>query len=135
MISVQFEPRDIIGFELAMKGLDARVLLMDEWDPYLVQVIDIIKKYPAPVPDSKYVRTFTLLHSWSHAVVDALTGQILNDAQQPNTAIYAGWVQGHEQTALHAGHGWINAFEKAEDLLYILIERVGDKAELNWSQS
>jgi hypothetical protein len=128
MIEVKFEPRDIIKLELTMKQLDAKVLLQGEWMPFMGKVVEIVSRYPADFPGNTYTRTHNLEANWHWKVLDALTGQI------ENLAIYAGWVQGHEQTAGHAGHGWTNAFEKAKDLVYILIERVGDKAEEIWAQ-
>jgi hypothetical protein len=132
MIEVKFEPRDIVKFELAMKKLDAGSLLEDEWKPFLENYIKYVKIYPAEIPDSKYIRTHILENSWSYKVVDPLRAQVLNDAKQPNSAIYAGWVQGHEQTGGHASNGWTNAFDKAKDHAAYLVQTIMDKAVRIW---
>ena len=129
MIEVQFEPRDIVGLDLAMKRLDAKVLLQGEWNPFMVRFIELVGKYPPDFAGNTYKRTGHLGRSWTKQVVDPLTARIGNDA------IYAGWVQGHEQMAYHAGHGWQDAFERAKDLIWHLIEKIGDKAERIWAQS
>ena len=126
MIEAKIEPRDLIELDLAMKKLDAEVLLVGEWVPFLEHTLEVIEVYP-PVPqDSNYLRTGNLFASWHVEQVNPLMGQIQNVAE------YAGYVQGHDQTAQHAGTGWIDAFKKAKDLAWHFVEKIGDKAEAIW---
>jgi len=127
LIEVEFEPRDILSLELALKNLDAAALLKDEWMPFMARVIEVSGAYP-PVPaGSKYIRTFHLNRSWDKEVINPLTAQVLNNA------IYAGYVVGHEQTAMHAGTGWKHAFDEASRLLDFLAQKLWEKAERIWT--
>ena len=128
MIEVKFEPRDILSLELALTKLDAEILLKHEWGPFLDNFVKYVKIYPPEIPGSSYVRTHHLEESWTSGVVDPLTAQVIN------AAIYAGWVQGHEQTATHAGHKWTNAFEKGKAHLDYLAQTIMEKAIRIWTQ-
>lgn len=127
MITVEFEPRDIIKLELAMKQLDAKVLLMDEWGPFLKKFVKVASEYAPDFPGNTYTRTGHLGESWIDQVLDPLTAQVMN------LAIYAGWVVGHEQTALHAGHKWKYAFDVARDHLDYLVQDLWEKVEQIWT--
>lgn len=129
MIEVKIPPDELISLDLAMKQLDAEVLLQGEWDPFLTRVVELVGKYPPDFPGNTYKRTGHLGMSWHKEQVDALTGQV------QNVAVYAGWVHGFEQTAGHAGHGWVKLWDKAKWLAGFLVEKIGDKAERIWSQS
>lgn len=127
MIEVKVEPRDLIKLNLAMKQLDAAVLLQGEWDPFMTRVIELVGKYPPDFPDNTYVRTGHLGRSWTQEVLNPLQARIGNDA------IYAGYVHGHEQIALHAGHGWKHLFDEANRLATVLVEQLWQKAMRIWT--
>ena len=108
--------------------LDAKVLLKDEWGPFLTRFVGFVSKYPPDFPGNTYTRTGHLGASWTKQVLDPLTAQVMN------IAMYAGFVQGHEQTALHAGHKWKDAFLEARRWADFLLEDLWEKAMHIWTQ-
>ena len=127
---VEFNPRDLVEFELALKRLDAEVLIKREWEPFLDNFVEVVSKYPPPKEGSKYVRTGNLLRQWQEPkVLDPLTAQVMNIAG------YAGWVHGQEQVGFHQETGWIQAFKKGRELIDHLVEKIGDRAERIWGNT
>ena len=131
MLSVEIKKEDILSLELAMKKLDAKVLLEGEWSPFLDRVQVVAGTYPPDFPDNTYKRTGHLGKSWQKEVVNPLEAQI------GNAALYAGWVHGHHigepGLDLHVGHGWKNLFDEGSRLLDILAEKIGRKAIGIWT--
>ena len=127
MIEVTIPSDQLLELDLAMKRLDAEVLLKGEWVPFVDNVVEVVSVYP-PVPqNSHYVRTGDLFMAWHAEQVDPLSAQVQNVAE------YAGWVHGHEQTSQHKGTGWTQLYDKAKWLMGHFVEKIGDKAEAIWS--
>ena len=126
MLEVKIEPRDLLELDLALTKLDAEHILKGEWVPFIDNVVEVVSVYP-PVPqDSKYLRTGDLFVAWHAEVVNPLMAQVQNVAE------YAGYVQGHEQTAQHKGTGWIELHKKASDMLDIFADKLWQKIETIW---
>ena len=97
MITVEIDPKDVKSLEQALYKLNGKRLLEGEWRDLLVPLKRELRTYPAPPPGSRYVRTHNLKRSWQYAIVSP------ERAEVSNTAIYAGYVQGENQAAVHQG--------------------------------
>ncbi len=63
--------------------------------------------YPPELPEQKYVRTFNLKNSWDAEPQGFGRYEIINTARNPKTGdLYAGWVVGVDQAAIHKGRWW-----------------------------
>lgn len=128
IVEIKVEPRDLIKLDLVMTQLDAQSLLTGEWMPFMTKIVDVVGEYPPDFPGNTYVRTGHLGESWTKEVLNPLQARIGNDA------VYAGYVQGHEQIDLHAGHGWKHLFEEAQKYAEYFVEKIGEKAERLWER-
>lgn len=122
---VYINPKDLQEFHICMDNLDPERILKGEWRPFLVPLKRELRTYPAPPPDSKYVRTFNLKRNWQYAVLSPTVAEV------GNAATYAGWVQGVEQAGIHVGR-WDRAVDVAERHLLKFIERLGKKVLRVW---
>lgn len=60
-------------------------------------VLDELRVYPSPPPNSKYVRTYRLYNSWRISIIPATGGftiEILNDATDKRGKEYSKYVKG-----------------------------------------
>jgi len=118
-------PKDLQEFHICMDNLHPDKVLEGEWRPFLVPLQRELRTYPPPPMGSKYVRTFNLKRNWQYAVLSPTSAEI------GNAAIYAGWVQGVEQAAVHVGR-WPMAVTVAEKHLEAFIDRLAKKVERIW---
>lgn len=94
---------EIRGLEEAYRRLGADVLSVLRPPMYraVIEVEGIMKKYPPPRADQKYVRRGTLGRRWTHEVTQtatSITGEVGN-----NTS-YGPWVQSEQfQAWMHRG--------------------------------
>ena len=127
MITAEIDPRDLREFVLAMRGLDPKELFKDEWLPFVKAVAEDAGMYPPDFPGNTYVRTGNLGRNWRYAVLSPLSAEV------GNAAVYAGYVHGHEQISLHAGHGWRRLFEIGDKRLADFIRKIDAKVSKLWS--
>ena len=106
MIKAEIDPRDLLSFKVAMKGLRPAELFRDEWLPFVRGVRVEAGAYPPDFPGNTYDRTGNLGRNWMYAVLSPLSAEV------GNAAWYAGFVHGRDdQWELHASHGWKRLFE------------------------
>jgi hypothetical protein len=118
-------PKDLQEFYICMDDLHPDKVLEGEWRQFLTPLQRELRTYPPPPVGSKYVRTFNLKRNWQYAVLSP------TEAEIGNCAVYAGWVQGVEQAAVHVGR-WKQATLIAQEHLDQFIERLSKKVERVW---
>lgn len=98
------------------------------YDQLADEALEDLRRYPAPPPNSKYVRTYRLRNSWRIGLIPASNGftiEFINDARDKRGVEYSKYVQGSlaqaraaaakAQAWMHKGH-WplavdtVNAF-------------------------
>jgi len=97
-------------------------------------VLDDLRAYPAPPPNSKYVRTYRLRNGWQMNIVPATGGftiEIVNDAVDKRGRAYSKYVKGSfakaraaaakAQAWMHRGR-WELAFDTAEAFYGLFME-------------
>jgi len=127
MITAEIDPRDLREFHIAMKGLHPEVLFKDEWLPFVKGIAEIAGEYPPDFPGNTYTRTGNLGRDWRYAVLSPTSAEV------GNAAVYAGYVHGHEQIPLHAGHGWRRLFEIGDKRLAAFIQKIEAKVSRLWT--
>jgi len=100
--SLQIETRNMEG--------DAIAVVKEHLDYVISQVREYPKARPHRADGTWYMRTHLLYKGWRTRIFwsNGAIGEIYNEAP------YAGYVQGDEQTPLHAAQGW----RKLSDYLY-----------------
>ena len=126
MIDAKINPKDVLKLKIAMRNLDPKMLFEGEWDPLLNKTVDVVGTYPPDFIGNTYKRTGNLGRNWRGRVNNPLSAQV------ENLAVYAGYVHGHEQIALHAGHGWKNLYSEGEKLAAEFIKKIAEKVDRIW---
>lgn len=126
MIEGQINPKDYQEFLLVMDHLEPEKLMRDEWAPFLRGVIGEVRPYPEKLPNQQYERTFNLRDSWGYEITNPLQAKV------ENTAVYAGYVQGMDQAAVHVGR-WTILFEKGAELFEELVGKLARKVDRIWT--
>ena len=120
-------PKDLQEFHIAIDHLHPEKVLDGEWGPFLRGIIADIKPYPARRENQKYVRTFHLRDSWEWNIKSPL------EAEVGNVAVYAGYVQGVEQAAIHVNR-WQRLVDVGERNLEEFINKLMRKVEHIWTR-
>lgn len=115
---------------------DTRALEIVEpiFDSLHDDVLDDLRQYPAPPPNSRYKRTYRLYNSWQVNLVPATGGftiEILNDARDKRGRPYSKYVKGSfakarataakAQAWMHKGR-WPLAFDTVEAFYELFME-------------
>jgi hypothetical protein len=127
MFSVEWDQEDINQLNISLGGLIPEELVKGELMPFTREFMEYVSTYPPPKADSSYIRTNNLWESWHYAQVNPLTTQVTN------YAVYAGYVQGREQVAMHKETGWRRLYEEAPKWARMLIDKLAHKAGIVWS--
>ena len=127
MIEAKIPPAELIEFDLALKNLHPEKLLEGEWLPFATDVMLTAANYAPDFPGNTYTRTGHLWESWGRDVESPLSASVFN------FALYAGHVQGAEQMAVHAGHGWKKLFDVGLRMAQDFVNMLADKADRIWS--
>lgn len=127
MIEAEIDPRDLREFNIDMKGLHPDKLFKGELLPFVKAVAKEAGHYPPDFPGNTYTRTGNLGRSWKYAVLSSTSAEV------GNAAHYAGYVHGHEQISLHAGHGWRRLFEIGDKRLVAFIRKIEAKVSRLWT--
>lgn len=126
MIEAYIDPDDLRELTLDLARLKPENLLKGELLHFATTVGITAGKYAPNFPGNTYVRTGHLGRSWySHALGDLA-------AEVGNLAIYAGWVHGPQQVAIHRAHGWRRLFEMGEEMLDDFVKKIADRAGEIW---
>ena len=126
MFQVEWDAEDLNQLNIALDGLHPPELVGSELKPLASNIVFDTSRYP-PVPEgSTYVRTNNLFNAWDYKQVNPLAMKI------ENLMPYAGYVQGREQTAKHAGTGWKVLYTVAEAKVKWLLDKIANKAENIW---
>jgi len=125
--TASIDPKDLLEFHIAMDHLQPDKLLENEWRPFMLPMQRELRVYPAKLPNQKYVRTLNLKRNWQYAVLSPTSAEI------GNAAIYAGYVQGVEQAAIHVGR-WSKMVDIGEKHLEAFIEKLSKKVERVWTR-
>ena len=92
-------------------------------------------KYPAKLPDQKYVRTGRLANSWKvQGQGPPARYEVINTARNPKSGrLYAGWVVGVNQAPIHKGRWWI-AVEVVKEHSPKLVKMLNDIYSKLWGK-
>ena len=127
MFSVEWDQEDLNQLNISLGGLEPPELVGDELLPLVANIAFETMRYP-PVPEgSTYERTEKLFGAWTYKQMNPLSAKI------ENLMPYAGYVQGREQTAKHAGTGWKVLYTVAEDKVKWLLSKLANKADKIWT--
>ena len=121
------DPKDLAEFHIVMDNLDPDKVLADEWRGFLTPLKRELRTYPAPPPNSKYIRTYNLKQKWQYTVYSPRHAEIGNMAE------YAGWVQGVDKATIHEGR-WDTAAEVVDTRLEEWIKKLSDRFGRIWTR-
>lgn len=127
MIETEIDKRDVLSLNIALRGLEPKNLLKGELWEFADEIIDVVGKYPPDFPGNTYVRTGLLGRNWLDPI---MKGPF--EVHVVNITAYAKKVHGHEQMALHAGHGWKHLFDVAWDMADDFIKKIAAKVDRIW---
>ena len=126
MIKVEINEGDVLSLKVALKGLEPKRVFGGELLPFAEDIGDYVGEYPPDFPGNTYIRTGHLGRSWAFRENNPLEAEIRN------AAIYAGWVHGHEQLALHAGHDWRHLYNEATRMAVEFMRKIAAKVDRIW---
>ena len=128
MIDATIRPGDVMKLNAAFKGLKPERVLRGMWLPFVTEVMLEVGEYPLDFAGNTYVRTGNLWTKWHRDVLSPLSAMV------ENPAFYAGAVHGHEQMAVHAGHGWKHLFDVGAEMLKDFVKKIEAKVDRIWSR-
>lgn len=81
------------------------------------KILSLLKKYPPPLPNQRYVRTGNLGRSWQSRVTSVGSNQFSSTmrGEVRNSMRYASFVQGSNQANIHKGR-WITADQAVDQV-------------------
>ena len=126
MSKAEIDPRDLRQLNINFRDLKPERVLKGELLPFVRDIKRTAAPYPPDFPGNTYKRTGNLGRSWQYVVLSPLSAEV------SNAASYAGFVQGHEQTSLHARHGWKYLHEVGDSLLEAFIKKIEAKVVRIW---
>ena len=126
MFSVEWDEEDINELVLDLDALMPEELAGEELPHWSMEVLQDVAAYPPPKKDSTYVRTGKLFGGWKREVMPKAVRLF-------NPVDYGIFVQGREQTAMHAGTGWKRLYEWAEKHMERLVYKLEMKALGIWN--
>ena len=128
MSKAEIDPRDLRQLNINFRDLKPERVLKGELLPFVRDIKRTAAPYPPDFPGNTYKRTGNLGRSWQYVVLSPLSAEV------SNAASYAGFVQGHEQMSIHAGHGWKYLHEVGDSKLGAFIKKIEAKIDRIWTR-